>query len=298
MNATLVGLFDTQADATAAHGKLMAAGFAASALSLTGGGNASTATSSGGSSSAMTTSGHQASGGIAKFFENLFGADDVDETDRVGHTSTYTEAFNRGSFALTVKTNSESEVDKAESILNAAGAIDVDERADEWRRDGWAGGAAGSVGALSAGSTGNAYASTSSLEAGGTQKLQEVQEELKVGKRAIARGGVRVFTRLTEVPVEESVMLREEHADIKRTSVDRVAGEADLAAFKEGSIEVREMAEEAVVSKTARVTGEVEVGKTATEREEVIRDTVRQTKVEVEQIAAGSVTTDALTGKR
>ena len=46
------------------------------------------------------------------------------------------------------------------------------------------------------------------------------------------------------------------------------------------------MGEEAVVNKTARVTGEVEVGKTATEREETIRDTVRQTKVEVEKIAA------------
>ena len=49
---------------------------------------------------------------------------------------------------------------------------------------------------------------------------------------------------------------------------------------------MRETGEEAVVSKTARVTGEVEVGKTATEREETIRDTVRQTKVEVEKIAA------------
>ncbi len=55
------------------------------------------------------------------------------------------------------------------------------------------------------------------------------------------------------------------------------------------------MGEEAVVSKTARVTGEVEVGKTATEREETIRDTVRQTKVEVEKIAAAD---EARTVKR
>ena len=75
---------------------------------------------------------------------------------------------------------------------------------------------------------------------------------------------------------------------MKRTAVNRPATEADFAAFKEGSIEVREMAEEAVVSKTARVTGEVEIGKTATEREETISDTVRKTKVDVEQIAGGS----------
>ena len=93
---------------------------------------------------------------------------------------------------------------------------------------------------------------------------------------------------MTEVPVTETVRLREEHADVKRTSVDRPATEADFAAFKEGSIEVREMAEEAVVSKTARVTGEVEIGRTATEREETIRDTVRKTKVDVEQLDGGS----------
>ena len=284
MNATLVGLFDTQADATAAQAKLVSAGFAASALSLTSGSSGTSSQASATSSSA-TTSAAPASGGFAHFFESLFGSDDADDADRAGHTSAYTEAFKRGSFALTVKTTSEEEANKAETILNAAGAIDVDERAEEWRKDGWTGGTA-----LGAVATGAAAGTASALTGGATQKLQEVQEELKVGKRAVARGGVRVFSRLTEVPVEESVTLREEHADIKRTSVDRVATEADFAAFKEGSIEVREMAEEAVVSKTARVTGEVEIGKTATEREEIIRDTVRQTKVEVEKIAAAPET--------
>ena len=132
------------------------------------------------------------------------------------------------------------------------------------------------------------------LEAGATKKLQEVEEELKVGKRAVAKGGVRIFSRMTEVPVAETVRLREEHASIQRTAVDRPATQADLAAFKEGSIEVREMSEEAVVSKTARVTGEVEIGKTATEREETVRDTVRKTKVEVEQIDGGKVSGKAM----
>ncbi len=60
--------------------------------------------------------------------------------------------------------------------------------------------------------------------------------------------------------------------------------EADFAAVKEGAIEVREMAEEPVVSKTSRVVGEVEIGKTATEREETVRGTVRKTRVDVEDI--------------
>lgn len=261
MNSILVGMFDTEATAMAAKGKLLAAGFAASALQMTGGSPSDT------TPMATTTTAPHHEGAISRFFENLFGADD-DDADLDQHRSTYTEAFRRGSYGLSVQTTSEAEMDKAEQILNAAGAIDVDERSEEWRKDGWTGAAAG---------TGAAQP---------TQKLQEVQEQLEVGKRAVARGGVRVFTRMTEVPVEESVTLREERADIKRTVVDRVASAADLAAFKEGSIEIREMGEEAVVSKTARVTGEVEVGKTATEREETVRDTVRQTKVEVEKIAA------------
>ena len=262
MNSVLVGMFDSQAQASAAEAKLLAAGFQASALSISGGTAASTSS---------TAAAPQQGGGIGSFFEKLFGSDDdASEADRDSHTSTYKEAFKRGSYGLTVSTTSEAEMDKAEEILNAAGAVDIDERSQEWRNEGWVGDTgASAVTAL-----------------GTSQKLQEVEEELKVGKRAVSRGGVRVFSRVTEVPVEESVVLREERADIKRTAVDRPATEADLSAFKQGSIEVREMAEEAVVSKTARVTGEVEIGKTATEREETIRDTVRQTKVEVEKIAA------------
>jgi hypothetical protein len=66
-------------------------------------------------------------------------------------------------------------------------------------------------------------------------------------------------------------------------AVDRPATAADLAAFKDVSIEIRESAEEAVVSKTARVVGEVEIGTRVTERDEVVHDTLRSTKVEVER---------------
>lgn len=107
----------------------------------------------------------------------------------------------------------------------------------------------------------------------------------------MTRGGVPVFTRMTEVPVAKTVHLREEHADITRMAVDRHATQADFSVFKKGSIEVRETAGEAVVSKTARVVGEVEVeaGKTATERAEIVHRTVRKTKGDVERVDGGSV---------
>ncbi len=284
MSSVLVGMFDTQAAAEAAHARLLAAGFSSSAVSMTGGMAGESTTTAPGS---RDRDAEEEKGGIARFFDNLFGSDDNDVAQERG---TYTEAFNRGSYGVSVTAADDSELDRAERVLNEAGAVDIDEKADEWRKSGWTGGtaAAGTLGAVATSEASGTAGRSGVLESGDSRKLQEVAEELKVGKRAVARGGVRIFTRIVERPVEETVRLREEHANVTRTAVDRPATEADFAAFKEGSIEVREMAEEAVVSKTARVTGEVEIGKTATEREETIRETVRETQVDVEQIDGGS----------
>lgn len=85
---------------------------------------------------------------------------------------------------------------KAEHILNDCGAVDIDEKVESWRKEGWTGGAMRAA----TGSTGT----VSVLQAGATRKLQEVEEELQVGKRAVAKGGVWIFTRMTEVPVSVS----------------------------------------------------------------------------------------------
>lgn len=110
-----------------------------------------------------------------------------------------------------------------------------------------------------------------------------VEEELVVGKRTVDQGGVRVYKRIVEIPAEETVTLREEHVVIERNPVDRAATPAELGA-QSRSIELIETAEEAVVGKTARVVEEVVVGKEAGERTERIRDSVRRTEVEVEEI--------------
>ena len=109
------------------------------------------------------------------------------------------------------------------------------------------------------------------------------QEELVVGKREVERGGVRVFRRIVEEPVSESVSLREEHVVIDRRPVDRAVTEADLRGG-DRTIELTETAEEAVVGKTAHVVEEIRLGKEATEHTETIRDTVRHTEVDVEQV--------------
>lgn len=114
--------------------------------------------------------------------------------------------------------------------------------------------------------------------------LPVIEEQLQVGKREVQSGGVRVHSRVTERPVEETVTLRDETIHVERRPVDREVTQADVSATREGTFELTETDEEAVVSKQARVVEEVVVGKDVTQREETVRDTVRRTDVEVEQI--------------
>ncbi len=125
----------------------------------------------------------------------------------------------------------------------------------------------------------------------GEVALPVMEEQLQVGKREIERGGgVRVHSRITEKPVEETVTLREEHVNVERRPADRAVSEADMAAMRGGTIELTETSEEAVVSKQARVVEEVVVGKDVQERTETVRDAVRRTDVDVEQLDTNTKT--------
>ena len=112
-----------------------------------------------------------------------------------------------------------------------------------------------------------------------------VEERLKIGKRPVSRGGVRIYSRVDEQPVEEQVRLRDERVRVDRRPVDRAASPADEA-FRDREIEVTETAEEVVVGKEARVVAEVTVAKEVGERVETVRDAVRRTDVEVENLGA------------
>ena len=66
------------------------------------------------------------------------------------------------------------------------------------------------------------------------ETVQEVEEELSVGKRKVASGGVRVTTSVSERPVEETVTLREEQVEAERRPADRkLSAEEAEAAFEE-----------------------------------------------------------------
>jgi len=112
-----------------------------------------------------------------------------------------------------------------------------------------------------------------------TRTIPIVREELRVGKREVETGALSADVRVREQPVSNDVTLREEHIVVERRAVDRPlrAGEN---LFKEDHIEMREVAEQPLAAKEARVVEEVVIHKTVKERTEHFADKVRSTEVD------------------
>ncbi|SHG74273.1 YsnF/AvaK domain-containing protein [Massilia sp. CF038] len=314
MQHTLIAVFDNRGDAQRALDELVASGFSRQDAHLSEGDTSGqsdltgSSTGIGADAGADADAGSSIAGSLRHFFSDIFG------TERSEHASMYSEAVSRGHYVLTLDADSEPEVERAADIVERFGPVDIDEHARQWAgQDAARMGASGmqqsaSMSQQSAGSVGAgagnvqggqmddlSVANQGSLQGGTASASQQraddataipvIQEELKVGKRAVQRGGVRIVQRVVETPVNETIGLREEHVNVERHAVDRPASPADLNAFQETTIELRESAEEAVVEKTARVVEEVVVGKEVSERSEQISDTVRRTEVEIEQLS-------------
>jgi hypothetical protein len=69
---------------------------------------------------------------IGHFFNSLFGKDHP-----AGHAETYSEVVRRGSSVVVVDAPNQEEAERAVAAMHECGAIDVDERANKWRADGW-----------------------------------------------------------------------------------------------------------------------------------------------------------------
>ena len=281
MATTLVGIFDDYTSAQEAVGELTEAGIKQGDISIarsepTGAGY----TTYGGANSKDYHTGESIGGKISDFFSNLFGGDDDRATTRE-ETDLYAESVRRGGTLVTVRVEDEM-TDEAADILNDNGAIDVDRRAAQYR-------AAGYKNYDESAPLYNAEQSSAEFKNFAEQgeiALPVIEEQLNVGKKVVQRGGVRVHTSVTSRPVEETVNLREENVTVNRRPVNREVSDADLANFKDGDFTVTTQAEEAVASKQAKVVEEVVVGKNVSERTETVRDTVKRTDVEVDEINA------------
>lgn len=125
-----------------------------------------------------------------------------------------------------------------------------------------------------------------------------IREELQVGKRTVDSGGVRIYRRVVEVPVDEQVGLQDQHVAVDRNPVRRAATEQERGLAGEYTVELTETREDLVVSKAANVIEEVIVGRESSERSQRVRETVRHTEIEVEQIAPASGQDPNLTAGR
>ena len=244
MANTIVSLFENDTDARAVVGELQSAGFK----------SVQTLTKTSGNTQ-QTLTGANVPADAARFYE---------------------EGVRRGGSLVTLHVEN-NEVDKALGIIERHNAVDINERAAQYK--------------------GAGFTDFDMGEARRTNKgeavLPVIEEELRVGKRAVERGGVRVYSRVTERPVEETVTLREEHVKVERHPVNREVSAADMANLKDGVLEVTTTAEEAVVGKQARVVEEVVVGKETVQHEETIKDTVRRTDVDVQEVSTDKTRTRA-----
>ena len=195
----------------------------------------------------------------------------------------YAEGVRRGGSLVAASTPDE-KADEALEIMERHDAVDIHERAATWREFGWTGfrPEAAHYTADEVEEERRRYPAYRGETAAGEQHIPIAEEELRVGKRDVERGKVRVRSHVVEEPVEDELTLREEHVRVERQPVDRPVAAGEEGAFKESEIELTERAEEPVISKEARVTEEVIVGKEEAERTERIHETVRHTEVEVE----------------
>jgi uncharacterized protein (TIGR02271 family) len=271
---TITAFFDSRDEADAAVAELRDAGIDNANISVRAGADSSTATSG--------TTEHRG------FFEALGDLFMPDE-DR----STYAEGLRRGGYIVAVTTDGQND-DFVYDILESRGSVDLDERASTWRSEGWEAersSAISSTGVLNEDVDGTSTLADDGLLgtdsvardglAGESDVVPVVEERLRVGKRDVSHGRVRIRSYVSETPVSEQVTLRSENISLERRPVDRPVSDAD-AAFRDVTLEAQATAEEAVVGKEARVVEEISLRKDEHERVETITDTVRKQEVEVE----------------
>lgn len=114
------------------------------------------------------------------------------------------------------------------------------------------------------------------------QIIPITKEELRIGKREVQNAkAYRVTATTVEVPVEQQVSLRAETVVIERRPTKGTSVHGGQS-FNDHTIEVHEMYEEPVIGKVVTQAEEVVIYKTLSERTATVRETLRETRVNVE----------------
>ncbi len=265
MGSTVVGLYDQKETAHKAHEAIKAAGIDAKDVHMV---------------SHSDTDDKNWKAEDRNWHKGGYGHDLPDNLSDLGvpedEAMLYAEGVRRGG-SLVVARVDDDKAQRLAEIMNTHRPVNLEQRSAGWKKRGYTGYK------RTAAPLNREDVAKEREHAEKEETLQVGEEEIKVGKREVSRGGVRVHTRVREVPVEERVSLRDEFVNVERRNVDRAAKAGDRL-FEERTIEMRETDEEAVVSKSTHVTGEVVVKKGAETHTDTVSDKVRKTEVEVEQL--------------
>jgi uncharacterized protein (TIGR02271 family) len=306
---TVVGLFESGSEARGAIEELARLGFAPQSISVITNLSAKSAIERAGAGAGLHTMSLSdvgtvaASGPLGTALEGRGESIGLaSQLQRMGLSSElathYAGGVSRGE-TLESLTVEDADADRVAAVMNkhAAGALEGDASKTESGTRPTDGGSKVAAAGAATGAIGQAVASKlegvrigerrgeAHVFAEEERSIPVYREELRVGKREVERGAVRVTTHVIEKPYAEKIVLREEHVEVERRPADRLMrpGESE---FKEGQIEMAEIGEEAVGAKQTRLVEEVIVHKHVTERTASVGDTLRATEVDVRSFDA------------
>jgi hypothetical protein len=179
MSRTVTAFFDNRADAEAAKQRLHAAQIDADHVHI----------------HDQSSQGYRESGaysdhedrGVWDSIKNAF----LPDEDR----HTYEEGLRRGGVLLTADVDAD-KVDEAVRVLEGSNSVDLEDRSQQWRSQGWDYGAAGAATGLVADTdtdrtSGKGFIGSDHRDASDERTIPIVEERLQVGKREVERGGAR-----------------------------------------------------------------------------------------------------------
>jgi uncharacterized protein (TIGR02271 family) len=170
--------------------------------------------------------------------------------------------------------------DAGDTTLVTVPIEDVELKAD--RREAFA---RGQMGAAFDVASAPRYTGTYSRDAVGAEtgdgRLTRTEEELRIGKREVSRGEVRVGKHVETEQVREPVTRRREEVVIERRPVsgDHVG---DAATIGDAEVRVPLMEEEVIVEKRPVVKEELVIGKRVVEERDVVEAEVRKEQFDID----------------